>query len=325
MNDITDEMDFEQYLKDTEVKSTVKNSTVFAGMAKDYFRDRNKKGSIFLPWPKVNEHFDIRSGEVTLWAGQGGHGKSTITSQVALSLIGQGEKVCMASFEMPPLKTWKQMLRMYSRINLDDPSFNSEAGLKEIDECIDEFSGWSSKNLYICSKQNMVTPRYACGMVQYVARELGVRHIFIDSLMKCVIDEEKMAEVKAFVDSLCSIAKEEGVHIHLLCHLRKPSKESDIPDKNDVKGTGAIVDQVDNIFMVWRNKPKEEAAKEGKRGKELEPDMRILCRKQRHYVGMYDGEPYINLWREHDSGQFVAQAGDEAQYFVNYPHFETRY
>jgi twinkle protein len=40
--------------------------------------------------------------------------------------------------------------------------------------------------------------------------------------------------------------------------LKKPQNEAQIPDKHDTKGSGSITDQVDNLFMVWRNKPKED-------------------------------------------------------------------
>ena len=98
-----------------------------------------------------------------------------------------------------------------------------------------------------------------------------------------------------------------------------------MPDKHDTKGSGSITDQVDNLFMVWRNKPKEDAGKsQGDRSnKQTEPDCYLLCRKQRNYEGSADGEPTISLWRHRDAGNFVANAGDRSQFFVNYPHVES--
>jgi twinkle protein len=95
-----------------------------------------------------------------------------------------------------------------------------------------------------------------------------------------------------------------------------------MPDKHDTKGSGSITDQIDNLFMVWRNKPKEDMfrAKGSMSTKQTEADCFLLCRKQRNYEGNADGEPQIALWRHRDSGQFVAQPGDHAQFFVNYPH-----
>jgi twinkle protein len=98
-----------------------------------------------------------------------------------------------------------------------------------------------------------------------------------------------------------------------------------MPDKHDTKGSGSITDQVDNLFMVWRNKPKEDAwkAQGTHSNKQTEPDCYLLCRKQRNYEGNSDGEPTIGLWRHRDAGNFVANAGDRAQFFPNYPHVES--
>jgi twinkle protein len=163
------------------------------------------------------------------------------------------------------------------------------------------------------------------GMVKYCAKELGITHIFIDSLMKCVRAEDDYNGQKDFVDQLCALAKDLDVHVHLVHHLKKPSKEGDIPDKHDTKGSGSITDQVDNLFMVWRNKPKEDdlKAKGHSSKKQIEPDSYLLCRKQRNYEGNADGEPMISLWRDRDAGNFVAEAGGRAQFFPNYPHVES--
>ena len=75
--------------------------------------------------------------------------------------------------------------------------------------------------------------------------------------MKCVSGEDDYNAQKNFVDALCSVARDLNIHIHLVHHIRKLSSEAQLPDKTDVKGSGSITDQVDNLLMVWRNKAKE--------------------------------------------------------------------
>ena len=179
--------------------------------------------------------------------------------------------------------------------------------------------------MWLYDQTGTAEARTILGMVKYCAKELGITHVFIDSLMKCVKAEDDYNGQKDFVDNLCAIAKDLDVHIHLVHHLKKPSKEGDMPDKHDTKGSGSITDQVDNLFMVWRNKPKEDdyKAKGSHSNKQTEPDCYLLCRKQRNYEGSADGEPAIRLWRNNDAGQFVANQGDRAQFFPNYPHVES--
>lgn len=322
---IADDIDFAAYLKGTDAKTKVKPASDFVEDAKARLRSKAKAKRIYLPWPKCNDSFEFRRGEVTVWAGQNGHGKTDVTTQVCLSLVGQGEKVCVASFEMKPVTTIGRMVRMFAMTNPFSPEFQGEEGLSALDALYDDFGGWTSQALWLYDQTGTARPDTVLGMVKYCAQELGITHVFIDSLMKCVKEEDDYNGQKDFVDQLCAMAKDCDIHIHLVHHLKKPSKEGDMPDKHDTKGSGSITDQIDNLFMVWRNKPKEDAYKaQGERSnKQTEPDSYLICRKQRNYEGSDDGEPLISLWRNRDAGQFVAEAGASAQFFVNYPHYQS--
>ncbi len=320
-----DEIDFAAYLKDTDAKTKVKPASDFVQDAKDRLRSRAKTKRVFLPFPKCNDNFEFRRGEVTAWAGQNGHGKTDVTTQIALSLVGQDEKVCVASFEMKPVTTISRMVRMFATTNPFSEEYQGGSGLALLDSLYDDFGGWTNNRLWLYDQTGTAHPQTVLGMVKYCANELGITHVFIDSLMKCVKDEDDYNGQKAFIDQICALAKDCDVHIHIVHHLKKPSKEGDMPDKHDTKGSGSITDQIDNLFMVWRNKPKEDAwkAQGDKSNKQTEPDCYLLCRKQRNYEGNADGEPTIGLWRHRDAGNFVANAGDSAQFFPNYPHVES--
>ena len=325
MEFIDDGIDFASYLKDTDAKTKVKPVSDFVQDAKVRLRSHAKAKRTYLPWPKCNEAFEFRRGEVTVWAGQNGHGKTDVTTQMALSLIGQDEKVCVASFEMKPATTIGRMVRMFAGTNPFSPEYQDNDGLAVLDDLYDQFSDWTQDRMWMYDQTGTASQDTVLGMVKYCAQALGITHVFIDSLMKCVRDEDDFNGQKYFVDRLCALAKDCDVHIHLVHHLRKPSKESEMPDKHDTKGSGSITDQVDNLFMVWRNKPKEDAGRtKGEFSpKKTEPDCYLLCRKQRNYEGSNDGEPMISLWRHRDAGQFVAEEGARPQWFSNYPHVES--
>lgn len=322
---LNDEIDFAAYLQETDAQTKVKPASLFVGDAKDRLRSRAKSKRTYLPWPKCNESFEFRRGEVTMWAGQNGHGKTDVTTQIALSLMGQDEKVCVASFEMKPVTTIGRMVRMFSMTNPFSEEYQCGEGLDVLDKLYDEFGEWTDGRLWLYDQTGTAYPQTVLGMVKYCAKELGITHVFIDSLMKCVKAEDDYNAQKDFVDQLCAIAKDCDIHVHLVHHLKKPAKEGDMPDKHDTKGSGAITDQLDNLFMVWRNKPKEDdwRAKGHQSTKQTEADSLLICRKQRNYEGNGDGEPMISLWRHRDAGNYVAETGARAQFFVNYPHVES--
>ena len=320
-----DTIDFAAYLKDTDAKTKVKPASDFVQDAKNRLRSHAKAKRTYLPWPKCNASFEFRRGEVTVWAGQNGHGKTDVTTQVAISLVRQDETLCVASFEKKPVNTIGRMVRMFATTNPFSEEYQGGSGLDVLDGLYDDFGDWTKGRLWLYDQTGTARPDTVLGMIKYCAVELGITHVFIDSLMKCVKAEDDYNGQKDFVDQLCAMAKDCDIHIHLVHHLKKPSKEGDMPDKHDTKGSGSITDQVDNLFMVWRNKPKEDAwkAQGSKSTKQTEPDCFLLCRKQRNYEGSQDGEPLISLWRNRDAGNFVAEAGASAQFFPNYPHVES--
>lgn len=325
---IDDEIDFSAYLHETEHKTKVRPASEWLEDLKARLRGRASAKRVYLPWEKARENFEFRPGEVSVWAGQNGHGKSLITSQIALSLMGQGERLCIANFEAKPVTTMQRMGRMYAGTNPFSPEYQQAAGIAELDKLYTKFCKWTDSRLWLYDQMGTADTDTVLGMVRYCAKELGITHIMVDNLAKCLRDEDDYNGQKAFVNELCAISKDYGVHCHLIHHLKKPAGgEHAMPDKHDTKGSGSITDQPDNLFLVWRNKAKEEdVRKNGMQSKKRdEPDQVLLCRKQRNYDGSGDGEPTIALWFDRDAGQFIGSASDGVMEFDHYPHRQTRH
>lgn len=302
-----DEIDFSQYLHETDSQQNVKPAGVWVDELIHRLSNPDTTKRALMPWPKTHYLFQFRPGEVTLWQGQNGGGKSLITGQVALGLVGQGEKSCIASFEMKPATTLERMVRQYAQCNPRAPEYCTDEGVKVLEQVYRDFQMFLDGRLWLYDQQGTVEANQVIAMARYCAKELDITHVFIDSLMKCVRGEDDYNGQKAFVDELCSLARDNQIHVHLIHHLRKPANEDAKPGKYDGKGSGAISDQVDNVISIWRNKPKEMAVKEGKGGKEAEPDCVLYVQKQRNG----EEEPNIGLFLDRDSMQFVANKGDE--------------
>lgn len=92
--------DLREYLQATEMQQKVIPASAFAAeVAREMFAT-TRPVAIVLPWSMTHPKFAFRDGEVTLWAGINGHGKSLMLSQVVLSLCAQEQRCCVASFEM---------------------------------------------------------------------------------------------------------------------------------------------------------------------------------------------------------------------------------
>lgn len=286
MKVIPDTIDLTEYLREPDPgERVIPASSLYEQVLGEFAMPVASTGAR-TPWAKADGWIRFRPGEVSLWAGVNGSGKSLITSQVALALCEQGEKVCIASLEMPPRKTMYRMTRQAA--GAPDPEIRF----------IKQFHEWTDNRLWIFDHLGQISPSRIMGVIRYCRDRLGITHFFLDSLMRCVRGEDDYNGQKDFVTDFCAVAQETGIHNHLIHHTKKPADDSHRPSRFDAKGSGAISDQVDNAFLTWRNKEKERAVergeKEDSKGRlwEEKPDELLICDKQRH--GEWEGS--ISLW-----------------------------
>jgi len=274
-----------KYFGDPDADAHLRRPEIWTGKVIAAFRNEDSAGDP-LPWPKTHAQIRVRSGEVSLWPGISGHGKSIATSQVALHLVSLGRRVAVASLEMQPWNTLKRMARQAAGSAMPAESF------------LINFCDWlGARQFLIYDQHGRAEWRHMANVVRYAAIELGVQHFLIDSLMMCVAGEDDYNGQKDFVTALCSVAHDTGCHIHLVHHARKLRDESDIPGKFDARGSGTITDQVDNVFTFWRNKAKEIERENAARvsapfDETANPDALLICDKQRN--GEWEGR--VRLW-----------------------------
>lgn len=308
-----EEVDFDQYMQATEAKQRIKPASIYVQAIIDRARNPQPQRHVVMPWAKTRKLLQFRRGEVTVWGGENGSGKSLITGQVALSLCAQDERACIASFEMKPTKTLERMGQQWTHFDLWDPQILADdRQRRRLFDAYGEFSDWTTGKLWLYDQQGSVNWHRVCAVIRYAAQELGVQHFFVDNLMKCVQGEDDYNGQKAFVDELCGIARDEDIHIHVVHHVKKPSAANGKASKYDLKGSGSITDQVDNVIAVWRNKAKERQ----KLQDQSQPDALLIVDKQRNGDG-WEGE--IGLWFHPQSRQFVAKPADGPMQFFNPP------
>jgi twinkle protein len=309
------DIDVEKYLKNNDVGQKVRIVSDWLDEITENYINPPLNDNAKMPWTKTQDDFNFRLGEVTLYAGGNGGGKSLITGQIALHLIKQKRKCVIASFEMKPTSTIHRMLRQFAGEFIDDPLTNDrEKYIKGLTQRFNQFAG---EHLYIYDQQGSTTPNQTIAMARYCAVELGIEHIFIDSLMKVCNAEDNFNEQKYFVDELTALARDHNVHIHLIHHIRKLQSEEVQPGKYDIKGTGAITDQVDNVFLMWRNKQKENRKRNGEKYEEDLPDAYLMCEKQRNG----EAQEMYGLYYHQCSQQFIETWGGATMDFDNKGRF----
>lgn len=201
-----------------------------------------KRPGFDAPWEKVPIRFYL--GEVSVWTGWNGHGKSLLLGQIISAAAHQKHLGCIASFEMQPEKTLGRMVQQ-------------EAGhYPERDE-ITKIMSWFDKRLWIFDLVGTAKRDRLLDVFRYAYHRYGVTQFVIDSLSKCGIGDDDYDGQKRFIDQLGDFAKQTNTHVHLVAHSRKGADELKPPGKMDIKGSGSLTDMVDNVFCVFRNKNKE--------------------------------------------------------------------
>lgn len=248
------------------------------------------------PW---DIQWRIRPGEVTIWTGWSGHGKSLLLNQVVLhDCARSGSRVLIASFEMPVGQSMAQLARMATGRN---PKSREESG---------KIANYLGGGFWFYDVIGAKPWKEFMPIFAYAVRRYGIRRIVIDSLLRCGIAEDDYEGQKSFIEGCKNFAVEHGAHIHVVAHSRKKDDETKPPGKLDIRGAAAITDLVDNGWSVWRNKARETAIMEAKESscngtvdrKLLEtPGAKITCWKNRK-TGV---EEYRNLWLIPDSQQFT--------------------
>lgn len=199
-------------------------------------------------------------GDLTVWTGKRGEGKSTLLGQIQLEAINQGHKVCVYSGEMP---------KMQFKISL----LQQAAGELFITERIDEKTGhifydvdrlaikyiddWWNKCLFLTDIQcnDAHNEDTIIKLFEYAHRRHGCDIFLVDNIMTAELKNSiKIGYYQAqsqFTGRLVAFAKKNNVHVHLVAHPRKTDKRI---EADDVGGSSDITNRADNVIKIERIK-----------------------------------------------------------------------
>lgn len=290
---IPDNINLSAYIDPPEFAAKVRNASDFKDAVRKKLQpeDRRVKSPTMM-LSKVSHGIEFRPGEVTAWVGYNGHRKSMFTSQVALDLAVQRQKILIVSLEMDPADTMARMMRQSSGV--ESPN----------DELIDQFHDWTDGRLWIFDHIGNLSVDKSLALCRYFADQHQGTHVFLDSMMMICASEEKLDEQKRFSTGLVRLAQETGLHIHVITHCRKPNAgdESKLPTRYEIRGSSAISDQAQNVVVVWMNKAKFAKLEINRNDIDAldQPCAVVKVDKQRN--GRWEGK--IQLWHHEQSLRF---------------------
>lgn len=285
---LPDNVDYDAYANEEDIAKIKDVSEYRDETWKEITLPPNEKGSL-LCWPSTHQVVQIREGELSLWAGKEGRGKSLVTGQVMASLIGYNQRVLIASMEMPIRVTLARLVKQVTGV--------SEPTEKYFDMFFETMRG----KLFLYDHTGSVSAKRMLGVSRYAMLKLDVDQVLIDSLMMIDIPNsrssfEYYAQQKNFTHSLANMSRDLNKHIHLVTHMRKsPAGFGEKGGSDEIEGSGALKNLASNVYIIRgsASKRKEESKPETDRDEDImsRPDVMVSIEKSRNGQR---GE--FNLW-----------------------------
>lgn len=218
-------------------------------------------------------------GDLTVWTGKRGEGKSTFLNVVALRAVDQGKNVCIYSGEIPADRLKYQL--MLCAAGQNHVKVTTDAGTGR-DVCRVErdalplIEAWLDRRVWLYDNRIVTTDETENIINAFMAayRRYNCRVFIVDNLMTVALGG-KAGEVlqlqSDFVIRLRKFAEKFGVHVHVVVHPRKVKGEID--DSDEVGGLGTITNIACNVLSVSRCSDSE--------AKSIGADSVVRCLKSR--------------------------------------------
>jgi twinkle protein len=290
-------IEWEKYtLTDDDISSFVDPMSLVSKIS-DVVNGRGALEGATLPWTWLHDKVRLKPGKVSIWAGINFHGKSTLMRQNALHWARSGFKVCCAFLEETPEESMADM----AQLALPD------IDLKTSDDYIDIACNWASGKIWLYNQNQMMSTQRVLALIAYAAKEKGCTHFVLDSLMRTGLAQDDYEGQRIFVNQLTNYAMALKIHIHLVHHIVKVD-ETEVPGRNDIRGTGALTDNAAHCFIIWRNTNEDKSFDE--------PDGLLVIGKNRglrpaNHIGKF---PVF----VHSRGQFLAHKSDQPMFFIGH-------
>ena len=219
------------------------------------FSNREKIKSEFSNLDKIIGGFCL--GELSVWTGKSGQGKSTFLSQLMLNTINEGYKVCAYSGELinEQFQYWLMLQacgsdhldKVYDKIKQCEEKIPNKNAVAKIRE-------WLKGKMYLYNNEFTGKDNNIIDVFKMAYKKYGCKVFLVDNLMTAKYDysskDNYYVQQSGFVGELVRFAKTYNVHVHLVAHPKKTQGEL---TKEDIAGTMDITNRADNTFSVNRD------------------------------------------------------------------------
>ena len=201
--------------------------------------------------------YKLTFGTLNIVTGKSGEGKSVFVNQVAIcQAVQQGYDVFVFSGELPApiLRNWVET-NMIGRENITMKDGHVRVFNPEQRKLM---QNWYAGKVLVYDDDYNTTATALLNKMEELARKCGTKVFLIDNLMMIDLEcneEGRLQAEKEFVNKLIFFAKKYNVLVFLVAHPRKTGEIR--VTKEDIAGSGNIVNLAHMVFSVHRYTAKE--------------------------------------------------------------------
>ncbi|XP_062988623.1 twinkle mtDNA helicase [Elgaria multicarinata webbii] len=188
-----------------------------------------------------------RKGELTVFTGATGSGKTTFISEYALDLAIQGVNTLWGSFEINNVRLAKIMLTQFA--------------LGRLEEQLDKFDEWADKfedlPLYFMTFHGQQNIKTVIDTMLHAVYMYDISHIIIDNLQFMMGQEQitvdRLAVQDYIVGAFRKFATDNSCHVTLVIHPRKEDEERELQTAS-IFGSAKASQEADNVLILQDRK-----------------------------------------------------------------------
>ncbi|XP_075389851.1 twinkle mtDNA helicase [Tenrec ecaudatus] len=188
-----------------------------------------------------------RKGELTVFTGPTGSGKTTFISEYALDLCTQGVNTLWGSFEISNVRLARVMLTQFAAGRLEEQ-------LDKYDEWADRFEDLP---LYFMTFHGQQSIRTVIDTMQHAVYVYDICHVVIDNLQFMMgheqLSTDRIAAQDYIVGAFRKFATDNSCHVTLVIHPRKEEDDKELQTAS-IFGSAKASQEADNVLILQDRK-----------------------------------------------------------------------
>jgi twinkle protein len=201
-------------------------------------------------------------GQLVVWTGYNGGGKSTILSNIILNGVEEGHKTFVYSGELPKedFKEWFDLQASGEKhIDFYECPIKQTKLPKPNEKYFKLLDAFYDEKMYLYDSDDYAKDNELLKAMEYMAKREGAKVFVVDNLATMHITEKGDLNEKqmSLIILLKGFARKFNVVVHLVAHPKKPQVGQHRVDKYDISGTANISNLADRVFGFHRLTNKE--------------------------------------------------------------------